>query len=396
MDPLEDAGVLVGLRDGKGIIERVDRTIEPPEGYRRIDLDGRYLLPGLINAHAHIMDFYPDDPIDPDGEFTPQSHISDTLANIREELASGVTTLRTMGEWSSAVVHLKEEIDQGMVQGPRLLVSGPGISPTNGHGWRYSLVADGPWEFRREVRLALSRGVDWIKLKTTGGVTDSSSPGDSIAPRMIPEEIRAACDEAHRAGRPVASHTLGRRGLREALEAGVDTVEHGSAIDPDLVDLFLDNPRSLRGESALVVTLTVGHNIMRGKAEAEHMNEVQLENARQVWEEELEGLKTALDRGIPLGCGNDVLGPFNTHDTFWEEVVHLAHYGDIPNRRALQIATLGNARVLGVDGVTGTVEPGKEADLMVLDRDPLKDLSALARPAMVFARGREVPPGFRG
>lgn len=393
--PMDDRAVYIIYRNGTGIIEKVCPSSDLKEkiGYEIIDLDGRFIMPGLINAHAHIMTFttQPSE----DDILSTECNIevwNDMVKNLLLELRSGVTTVRSLGEFSCAGVRLRDEIAAGRCPGPRLLVSGPGICPTNGHGERFSVIADGPWEFRKAVRKVLKSGVDWIKLKTTGGVTDSRKADESLTPKMAPEEIEAACLEAHRAGVCVASHTLGRMGIKEAVEAGVDTIEHGGAIDPDVVERFRNNPQTLRGFSSLVVTLSVAHNIAKGKAEAEYMTAVQKENSSAVFREEVDGLRFALENDILVGCGNDVLMPFNTHDTFWREVIHVARYGKIDNLKAIAIATSVNARIIGLDKITGSVVPGLEADLIVLDRDPVEDLRSLRDPKMVFSRGRVILP----
>jgi len=218
-----------------GIIERVAPSAEVPvpAGYRRTDLAGEYLLPGLINAHAHLF---------ADGRPLPPTLTNESLegvaslafhsppgkivakrrakGNILTQLHFGVTTLRSLGDVSYEVVALRNEIERGRCADPRVLASGPLLAVSGGHGTpTISLVSDSPWDARRNVRVNLRRGADVIKIAATGGVTDARAAGEAGRPQMTEEEMAAICDEAHKADKIVAAHAESAEGVKDALGA---------------------------------------------------------------------------------------------------------------------------------------------------------------------------------
>lgn len=374
--------------------------IQFPPGTRLIDLKGKYVLPGLINLHCHMM-----------GDGKPSTTVSGRkaslifwlaktpigrlilLAQMRRSLSSainaGVTCVRSAGEPFFYDSIIKQEVEKGKYLSPRLINAGPGILPSGGHGAGFFCVADGPWEVRRAVRRNIHAGADFIKILNTGGVSDSKVIGEAGRPQMDPQEIEAACIEAHRAGKMVASHSQSLAGVREALLNGVDTIEHGAEIDRDLSRLYRDNPKSLRGYSVMVPTFSAPHGINdhleRGKIK---MTAVQIENSKRVLDAMIKGYQRALKDDIRIGVGTDASVPYVTHYHFWRELLYLVEYGGISNQRAVHLATLNNAEILGIEKETGSIETGKHADLLVVEKNPLDDLSALSQPFMVCRAGR--------
>ena len=278
---IDDATILIEYPEEStvggrnGVISAVDRgdQVKIPAGARVIDCSGTFIIPGLINAHVHTVG---------DGKPRPFStskqrqrltrflrsfpgKIAATAMmqrNVNTALHCGVTTLRAVGDPFLYDVAVRNRIDEGKRPGPRILTAGKILCASGGHGGEvFGRVADSPWEFRKAVRLAVADDVDFIKITSTGGVTDAKRPGEAGRPHMTPEEIAAVCDEAHRAGLLVAAHAESTEGVLEALEAGVDTIEHGAELTDEHIELFLDNPNSLRGYSALIPTLTVVMNI---------------------------------------------------------------------------------------------------------------------------------------
>lgn len=401
-----DGTVLSGttvLGDAAGAIEQVAPSAEVsvPAGYRRLDVAGEYVLPGLINAHAHLFaDGKPLPPILTNESmenvvsFAFHSPLGKVMVkrraknNILTQLHSGVTTLRSLGDVAYEVVTVREEIERGQYVGPRVLASGPLLAVSGGHGTpTIALVSDSPWDARRNVRVNLRHGVDVIKIAATGGVTDARAIGEAGRPQMTEEEMAAICDEAHKAGIIVAAHAESDKGVKDALRAGVDTIEHGCTMDAEMVELFKDNPRSLRGSSALVPTLMAALPLVKLDQRITGVSNIVRENARIILDRIIGAVHDAAAHDIPIGMGTDSALTYVTHYNTWREMDYVVRYGGLTPARAFHAATQANARILGLEEVTGSVEPGKAADLVVLRANPLDGFRAFADLRMVIARG---------
>lgn len=257
---LPDMTVLVGAH---GRIERVSPSFDTPvpDEYHYLDGTGKYAMPGLINAHTHL--FSQGRPLNPKMATPKGQRIIAAMvhspfgrpyvnamakASIRTLLESGVTTIRTLGDIGYEAVTLRDEIAANEMAGPRVLASGPLLAIPDGHGAPLiALESETPQEARLHTRMNIEHGVNAIKIAATGGVTDSQVLGEAGSPQMTIEQMRAICDEAHNAGIIVAAHAQGAEGVRRALQAGVDTIEHGSRLDDELIELFTHNPNALRG-----------------------------------------------------------------------------------------------------------------------------------------------------
>jgi imidazolonepropionase-like amidohydrolase len=386
-----------------GEIENVGPTTDAPvpPGYRRRDLTGRFVVPGLINAHAHLFsNGLPLPPIllkestasiaakfgrGPVGQWLFKKR---TKANVLTQLHSGVTTIRTVGDVRYEVVDVANEIERGDYLGPRVLASGPLLAITGGHGApQIALTSDSPWDARRNARRNIQRGVKALKISATAGVTDARAIGYAGRPEMTEEEMIGICEEAHNAGIRVAAHAQSAAGIRNALRAGVDTIEHGAQLTPEILELFLDNPRSLTGSSALIPTLLVCMPLVKLDQEATGVNDIAKANATMVLDEMVQGINAAREHGIAIGMGSDSALTYVTHYDTWRELDLLVRFGGLTSAQALNAATRTNARVLGLDDVTGAIEVGKTADLVVLDANPLDGFRAFIDPLMVVARG---------
>ncbi|MDA3646437.1 amidohydrolase family protein [Saccharopolyspora indica] len=389
--------------DAQGVIEQVGPAAEVvvPRGYRRIDATGRFVLPGLINAHAHLFsDGKPLPPIllkesveslvaafmhSPIGRVIAKRR---TKANVRTQLHSGVTTLRSLGDVGYEVVEVREEIERGDYAGPRVLASGPLLAVPGGHGApQIALTSDSPEGARKNTRKNLAKGVTAIKIAATGGVTDARAIGEAGRPQMTEADMTAICEEAHRAGVLVAAHAQSEEGITAALRAGVDTIEHGAAMNAEMIDLFKDNPRSLRGTSALIPTLQPALPLVKLAPEITGADEIVRANAELVFEEMLQGIRDALANDITIGMGTDSALTHVTHYNTWRELDYVVRYGGLTPQQALHAATRENARILGLDGITGSIEAGKHADIVVLGANPLDDFRAFTTPELVIARG---------
>ncbi|WP_144711908.1 amidohydrolase family protein [Curtobacterium pusillum] len=391
------------LVDQGGRIEAVtDGSVAVAPGSRRV-VDGRgaWVVPGLINAHAHLFS---------DGRPLPAILTSEraervvsavfhspvgaavarrrTRTNVTTQLHSGVTTLRSLGDVRYEAVQVRDAVEAGRYPGPRMLVSGPLMAVSGGHGApTIALVGDSPWDFRKHVRVSLRHGVTAIKIAATGGVTDARAVGEAGRPQMTVEEMTAICDEAHNAGVLVAAHAQSPEGVLAALQAGVDTIEHGSALTNEIVDLFHENPKALAGRSALVPTLQAALPLVRLDRAVTGVSAIVHANAEMILDAMLAGIRTALENDVLLGMGTDSALTYVTHYNTWRELDLLNRYGGLTIAQAVHAATQTNARILGLGERTGRIEPGFDADLLVVDGNPLEDLRALSRPRMVVARG---------
>lgn len=389
------------LVDGDGRIESIGNAADTnvPGNYSQIDASNAFITPGLINAHTHLF---------ADGRPLPPILLSEraeilvsafmhslaggwmlkrrTKANVTTQLHTGVTTLRSVGDVGYEVVEVANEINEGKYVGPRVLASGPLMAVSGGHGApQIALVSDSPWDARRNVRRNLRKGVTAIKIAATGGVTDARVIGEAGRPQMTEEEMTAICEEAHNAGILVAAHAQSPAGITAALRAGVDTIEHGSSMTEEMIGLFKENPRSLHGTSALIPTLQACLPLVKLDPRVTGINAIARANAELIYEEMLEGIKDALENDIALGMGTDSALTHVTHYNTWRELDFLVRFGGLTPARALHAATQSNARILGLDTVTGSIEPGLAADLVVLDANPLDAFRTFATPRYVLA-----------
>jgi imidazolonepropionase-like amidohydrolase len=405
-----DGTVLPGrsvATDAQGRITAVGPAAEladPAPGTRVIDGRGRYLVPGLINAHAHLFadgSVLPPFFTSPVGEKCTAAFAHSPLGraviarrtkrNVLTQMASGVTTIRSLGDTGDEVVAVRDAIERGAYLGPRVLASGPLLAVTGGHGApMIALISDNPWDARRNVRLNLRRGVNAIKIAATGGVTDARALGEAGRPQMTEAEMTAICEEAHNAGVVVAAHAQSQAGILAALRAGVDTIEHGAAITEEMAALFLDNPRSLRGFSALVPTFMAALPLVTLDPAITRITPVVRANAELIYAQMVQGVRDARQYGIRIGMGTDSALTYVTHYNTWRELDYVSRYGGIGNARALHAATRSNAEILGIDDRTGAIEVGRFADLVLTDGDPVESLRVLAEPEAVVVRGHVI------
>jgi imidazolonepropionase-like amidohydrolase len=389
--------------DQNGKIEKIQAgQLSAIGDYQVFDGGGNYLIPGLINLHAHL--FSTGKPVN--FNVSPRilnfvySLAKSTLGkkilrstmtkHAQTELMTGVTTIRLVGEFFYQDVKLRDEILTGKVAGPTLLVSGFFLSVTDGHGAPYlALTSDSPWEGRKNVRKNIKQGVDWIKICVTGGVTDARRIGEAGALQLTLPEIEAICDETHKNGMMVAAHVESTEGLRIALQGGVDTIEHGAHMDEEIIELFKHNPRALRGYSTLTPTFQAAVAGLMDPQKTK-IDPITYANSRAVYESMLAGCRQALIGGIKLGMGNDASMAYVTHYDFWRELHHLVKLTEASPLQALNIVTKNNAEILGIDEHYGTVEVGKMADLLLLKEDPTKDVRSVKEVAMVFKHGQQV------
>jgi len=305
-------------------------------------------------------------------------------------LNAGVTTLRSMGDPFYLDVKLRKLIKDGKFLGPRILVAGLGISPTGGHGGAFGFSADDTGEIRKRVRKNIREEVDCIKILNTGGVMDARMIGEAGRPQMTVEEIETACIEAHRGKLLVASHCESTEGIKEALQGGVDTIEHGADIPDNLIPLFKSNPKSLRGYSTLTPTISAGMGMSTLPIKDSKITPIKFENAKLIEIGMIKGLQKAYKNGIKFSCGTDASVPYATHYGVWKELKYYLKYTKMSAQEAIYFATKNTAEVLGIGDITGSIEIGKSADLQVVPGNPIENIDFMGQVSKVVIRGKVI------
>lgn len=363
-----------------------------PAGYEPVDLAGRYILPGLINLHVHLPASgkpkkKPSDPkklvklITSNG-LMRRVGVKLCESYARTELLSGVTTVRTVGGVADFDTIIREKAAAGEILSPRVVASNMAVSVPGGHmAGSLAYEARTPEEAAAYVERIAAEKPDLIKLMITGGVMDAEVVGEPGVLRMEPELVKAACDRAHGLGMKVAAHVESPEGVRVALENGVDSIEHGVKPDEDILRLLKEHG------AFQVATLSPAIPYALFDRSVSHATYEQQENGKVVLEGVIAMARACLENDIPVGLGTDTGCPYVTHYDMWRELCYFVKYCGVTPAFALHSATLLNARLAGIDSVTGSVEAGKAADLIVCDRDPLADLSALRSLHMVIKDG---------
>ncbi len=382
------------LIDGERIADIVPERHVPAE-YKKIDLQGRYIMPGLINMHVHLAGNGKPQKKQRDNESLVKKIMSNSLTRriaykmvcgfAKEELMSGVTTIRTMGGLGNFDTSLRDEISAGTKPGPRILAANQGISVPGGHmAGSVAITAHNIEEALAHLEQSKRDRVDLIKLMITGGVMDAKEKGVPGELKMSPAMVKTVCDKAHEAGYLVAAHVESPEGVRVALENGVDSIEHGAPLNEDMIRIF-----KTRG-AFLCTTLSPALPYALFDRSITNATEVEQYNGNVVFEGIISCAKTALENDIPVVLGNDVGCPWITQYDFWRELYYFHKYVGASNAFALYTATARSAELAGIGDVTGTVETGKCADLIVTKENPLKDLRALRNIDMVVARGEMI------
>lgn len=370
---------IVAVTDG------ADPSDPPPaedrEGTETWDLAGKTVIPGLINCHTHLCLDGSGDPITAWNTRSLTENVLIAARHAEATLRAGITTVRDLHGPEGVDFGLRKAIHDGLVPGPRMLVSGRGLCMTGGQA--HTLGArevDGPDEARKGAREQLKAGADVIKVLATGGVmTPGVEPG---AAQLTYEEMRAAIEEAEKAGKLTAAHAQGTAGIKNAVRAGVDSVEHGIYLDNEAIGMMLE-----RG-TFLVPTLAAVHHILEGGVEA-GIPAFVIEKTERVYEAHSASFQRAMEAGVRIAAGNDGGTPFNLADNLVSELECMVAAGMSP-ADALDTAHSTASELLRMADQIGTVEPGKLADLVVLGADPLADISALRSVHLVVKAGMPV------
>jgi len=373
-EPVDDAVLLI---EGKKISAAGRQgEIDIPPDAEVLDAAGKTVLPGLVDAHVHIMTT----------EFDIQRRLTTPLSftfyeairNMQTTLEAGVTTVRDAG---GADLGVKLAVERGLIVGPRLVISVGAISQTGGHGDDYMpvgvaipiyypgqprLICDGPDQARRAVRLAVRAGADVIKIMSSGGVLSPTTEPDVAQFRM--DELRAIVDEAHAAHKRVMSHAQSKAGILNALKAGVESIEHGIYVDDECIEVMLAQG------SYLVPTLYAPTAVLEVAERTGRMPEYSLRKTKQVMQVHQHNVARAAEAGVKIVMGTD--SGIDGHGSNARELTQLTGVGLSP-MQAIVAATKTAAECLALEDEIGTLETGKLADVLIVDGDPLADIQVL-------------------
>jgi imidazolonepropionase-like amidohydrolase len=392
-EPVANPVILVEGDTIVGVGPQGDVPVDP--GAEVVDLSDKTILPGLMDAHVHLVGMKSMEDLIELVRTPPPLSALRTTVDARTLLEAGFTAVRTVG--GPVSMYLKRAIEEGVVQGPRIMDSGRSFIQTSGGGdpWDMPLecmqvaaslgrglaeTVDGPVECRKGVRRRLREGADLIKILTTGAVFSKENPPTRVG--FTQPEIDALVDEAHRLGLKVAAHAHGTEGIRGALLAGVDSIEHGTFLDEECIDLMLAQG------TYLVPTFAIFHRMLDSMGE--QVPEYAMRQGREVHEAHERNFLKAYRAGVKIGCGTDFVGPPPIeHGPNALELVYLVEVGMAP-MDVIVSATLGNADLLGLGGQTGTITAGKWADIIAADANPLEDMQTLLDVPFVMKGGEIV------
>ena len=350
--------------------------VPPPEQVAlRLDLNQAFLMPGLIDAHVHLG---LDASVDPAGFITALDAAELALrmaVHAARTLAAGVTTVRDLGCRSHVDLALRQVLAEGLLPGPKMFCAGEMICMTGGHGWQFGLEVDGADQVRQGVRRQLKAGADVIKFMATGGVcTKGVEPGQA---QLTREEMEAGIEAAHLAGRKTAAHAQSLQGVKNALAAGIDSIEHGADMDEEALEIMLTN------NVFLVPTLAAGASMIAGGV-ASGLADYMIHKSRSHRSARLQGLARAKAAGVKIAMGTDAGTPLNQHGHNVSELLELVQAGFSPIE-ALCAATSTAAELLNQQESLGTIAPGYQADLLIVDGDPTTEIAVLGEKERLLA-----------
>ena len=375
------------------LITSIDKGfISLPENFSLIDLRGLTLMPGLMDMHVHLGQEYQSKSERP---IKTERETSAILASVHAltTLKAGFTTVRQVGDSGLIAISLRDAINKGYVKGPRIYTSGKSIATTGGHAdptngksiddYDYPVAEDGvingPYDAYTAVRQRYKDGADGIKLTVTGGVLSVAKSGDN--PQFTFEEVEAVVKAAKDYGMWVAVHAHGAQGMKRAVLAGVDSVEHGTFMTDEVMDLMIE-----RG-TYYVPTISAGEFVAEKSKIDNYFPEIVRPKAASVGPQIGATFNKAYDKGVKIAFGTDA--GVQPHGTNWMEFVFMVQYG-MPNMKAIQSSTIETARFLDIDDKLGSIEVGKIADLVAVNGNPLKDIKVMEFVEFVMKNGEVI------
>lgn len=357
------------------------------EGFEVLDLGDKFVTPGLIDCHLHISDNGGAGGLANHVRTVPDMTLAG-LRNVQADMLAGFTTLRTAGDFGFCAEAVRDAIERGEFWGPRMMTPGMAISTTGGHAdSHYSpdledhltdhCIGDGPAELAKAVRYNIKHGANCIKFMATGGVM---SRGTTVgAQQMTYEEMRAIIETAELYGMITATHAHGTSGIKTAVRAGVTSVEHGMMMDEECIQLMKE-----KGTYLVPTCIAAERIIVRGPELGTPA--WMIDKAKQVYEHHHWGFTRCMEEGIPIAFGSDAATPFNYHGKQTYEFELLTQFGMTP-AQAIQTATKTASELLRMNEQIGSIEPGKFADIVAFDGNPLTDIKAMNNCCFVMKNG---------
>lgn len=359
-----------------GRITKIAAQIPVPADRQATDLRGKFLLPGLIDAHCHIT--ASGDHIEVELAHDPRVRILRAAHNATMTLLAGITTIRDTCGLDDSDIVLRDAIRSGQIMGPRIVACGRMITMTGGHGWFYGQEVDGPDAVRRAVRERIKARTDWVKFMASGGFAEEGEQPASS--QLDPDELAAGVREANKAGRKTCAHAHGAAAIKNVLRAGIDSVEHASFMDQEAIDLLLE-----RG-AFIVPTFSIYYK-MKEMGAAHNLAPYLIDLVNRSWELKIDRFVDAYRGGVRFAAGSDNGSPVAPHPDIATELEIFVRVGLSPYE-ALKSATITASQLLDLNNEIGTIEVGKRADLVVLRDDPLRNISAVRGVEAVIKDGK--------
>ena len=386
---IEDSSITIN----NGLINKIDKgfiNVDPEDNL--IDLRGNILMPGLMDMHVHFGQEYQskaERPTKVERETSAILAAKHALITIK----SGFTTVRQVGDSGMIAISLRDLINAGLIKGPRIFTSGKSIATTGGHAdhtngiskdfYEYPTAEDGvingPYDAFTAVRQRYKDGADGIKLTVTGGVLSVAKSGDN--PQFTEEEVAAIVEAAKDYGMWVAVHAHGSEGMKRAVLAGVDSVEHGTFMTDEVMELMIKNG------TYYVPTISAGEFVAEKSKIDNYFPEIVRPKAASVGPQIGSTFSKAFKKGVKIAFGTDV--GVQPHGTNWKEFVYMVKNG-MPEMKAIQSATIETAKLLQIDSTLGSIEVGKIADLVAVKGDPLTNISNMENISFVMKDGNVI------
>ena len=376
---INDNGVITTLHDG----------YLDPNGFTYIDLRGKTVMPGLMDMHVHLGGEYiskAERPIKVESEFEAIA----AVAHAKKTLMAGFTTVRQVGDGGMIAISLRDAINQKLVVGPRIFASGKSLATTGGHAdhtngkavgdYIYpepeSGVVNGPYEVYAAVRQRYKDGADGIKITVTGGVLSVAKSGSN--PQFTQDEVNAVVQAAKDYGFWVAVHAHGAEGMKRAIRAGVDSIEHGTFMDDEAMELMIKNG------TYYVPTISAGEFVAEKAKIDNFFPEIVRPKAASVGPQIAKTFQKAHEKGVKIAFGTDA--GVQPHGTNWKEFVYMNQNGMSP-MDTIKSATMETAKLLRISDTHGSIEVGKIADIIAIDGNPLSDISSMENVVFVMKEG---------
>lgn len=363
----------------------VDAAVQVDE---TVDMEGKYVMPGIMNAHTHmtsIPTYWVNGGEDDAHADSREFNTMYAIKNMEDAINNGITYIRNVGAAYDIDIEIKRMQESGMIKGPRVMTSGRAFTMTGGHGAGSGVEVDGVEAMIHEVRTALKKGVDNIKLMVTGGVLKNGETPDDI--QFNEDEVVAAVTEAHHKGKTVAAHVQGAEGVKEAARAGVDTVEHAFNIDDETIEIFKEHG------TVIVPTMNAMYAIYKYGEETvpDWARQKVIVNIKK----HFASITKAAAAGIPIAMGTDAGTPYNgfESESAYEMQLYVDKAGMTP-AQAIDTATINCARAMHVDQEYGEIAVGKYADFIAMAEDPCENIAVIQGEKDVYQNGVNVHRGI--